>query len=59
HAWDLRAAQTLGLRTAYVTRPVGNPPTATDQFDVCADDLDDLAEQLDKGGPARLGRPKP
>ncbi|RFC77587.1 haloacid dehalogenase type II [Streptomyces sp. AcE210] len=56
HAWDLRAAQTLGLRTAYVTRPVGDPPAAADQFDLYADDL---AEQLGKGGPARLGRPKP
>ncbi|MGW6361269.1 haloacid dehalogenase type II [Streptomyces sp. NPDC055092] len=59
HAWDLRAAQTLGLRTAYVTRPVGDPPTAADRFDLYADDLADLADQLDKGGPARLGRPKP
>ncbi|MGW4386901.1 haloacid dehalogenase type II [Streptomyces sp. NPDC004685] len=59
HAWDLRAAQTLGLRTAYVTRPVGDPPTATDQFDLCADGLDDLADQLGQGGPDRLGRPMP
>ncbi|WP_405483968.1 haloacid dehalogenase type II [Streptomyces sp. NBC_00009] len=59
HAWDLRGAQTFGLRTAYVTRPVGDPPTVADRFDLYADDLDDLADQLDKGGPARLGRPKP
>ncbi|MFE2736149.1 haloacid dehalogenase type II [Streptomyces sp. NPDC059349] len=57
HAWDLRAAQTLGLRTAYVTRPVGDPPTTTDRFDLYADDLDDLADQLDKAGPARPGLP--
>ncbi|MFE6760571.1 haloacid dehalogenase type II [Streptomyces sp. NPDC057684] len=52
HAWDLRAAQALGLRTAYVTRPVGDPPTAADQFDLYADGLDELADQLDKGDPA-------
>ncbi|WP_405637580.1 haloacid dehalogenase type II [Streptomyces sp. NBC_00056] len=57
HAWDLRAAQTLGLRTAYVTRPVGDPPTVTDQFDLYADGLDDLADQLDKDNPSLLGRP--
>ncbi|MCX4650157.1 MULTISPECIES: haloacid dehalogenase type II [unclassified Streptomyces] len=59
HAWDLRAAQTLGLRTAYVARPVGDPPTSTDQFDLYADGLDDLADQLDKAVPARPGRPQP
>ncbi|QHC23209.1 haloacid dehalogenase type II [Streptomyces sp. GS7] len=47
HAWDLRAAQNLGLRTAYVTRPVGDPPTPSDQFDLHAEDLTDLANQLD------------
>ncbi|KUF18744.1 haloacid dehalogenase type II [Streptomyces silvensis] len=46
HAWDLRAAQALGLRTAYVARPVGDPPTSTDRFDVYADGLDDLADRL-------------
>ncbi|MDX3802221.1 haloacid dehalogenase type II [Streptomyces sp. AK04-3B] len=48
HAWDLRAAQGLGLRTAYVTRPVGDPPTSSDRFDLHADDLADLADQLDR-----------
>jgi 2-haloacid dehalogenase len=52
HAWDLRAAQGLGLRTAYVARPVGDPPTSSDEFDLCADGLADLAHQLD----GRLGR---
>ncbi|MGW0761438.1 haloacid dehalogenase type II [Streptomyces sp. NPDC002814] len=33
HAWDLRGAQTLGLGTAYVQRPVADPPLATDSFD--------------------------
>ncbi|MYT76784.1 2-haloacid dehalogenase [Streptomyces sp. MnatMP-M77] len=46
HAWDLRGAQALGLRTAYVARPVGGPPTAADRFDLHARDLTDLAEQL-------------
>ncbi|MEV5527747.1 haloacid dehalogenase type II [Streptomyces prunicolor] len=49
HAWDLRGAQALGLRTAYVARPVGDPPTASDRFDLHADDLTGLADQLDHG----------
>ena len=47
HAWDLRGAQGLGLRTAYVARPVGDPPTSSDGFDLQADDLAGLADQLD------------
>jgi len=46
HAWDLRAAQALGLRTAYVARPVGDPPAPTDRFDLHAAGLADLADQL-------------
>ncbi|MEU4921761.1 haloacid dehalogenase type II [Streptomyces parvus] len=46
HAWDLRGAQALGLRTAYVARPVGDPPTPSDRFDLYAQDLADLADQL-------------
>lgn len=46
HAWDLRGAQALGLRTAYMARPVGDPPTASDRFDLYAEDLADLAGQL-------------
>ncbi|KAK1181730.1 haloacid dehalogenase type II [Streptomyces sp. NBS 14/10] len=46
HAWDLRGAQRLGLRTAYVARPVGDPPASSDRFDLYADDLTDLAGQL-------------
>ncbi|MFD7292401.1 haloacid dehalogenase type II [Streptomyces sp. NPDC059897] len=46
HAWDLRAAQALGLRTAYVARPVGDPPAASDRFDFHAADLADLAAQI-------------
>lgn len=47
HAWDLRGAQAVGMRTAYVVRPVGDPPRATDAFDVYAEGLDDLALQLE------------
>ncbi|WP_413809557.1 haloacid dehalogenase type II [Streptomyces sp. OE57] len=47
HAWDLRGAQALGLRTAYVARPVGDPPSPSDRFDLHADGLADLADQLD------------
>ncbi|MGW4039678.1 haloacid dehalogenase type II [Streptomyces sp. NPDC004778] len=46
HAWDLRGAQALGLRTAYVARPVGDPPAPSDRFDLHAEDLADLAGQL-------------
>ncbi|GAA4929884.1 haloacid dehalogenase type II [Streptomonospora halophila] len=47
HAWDLRGAQALGLRTAYVARPVGDPPASADRFDLHAEGLADLADQLD------------
>ncbi|MEU3944803.1 haloacid dehalogenase type II [Streptomyces sp. NPDC029526] len=46
HAWDLRGAQAVGLRTAYVARPVGDPPAPSDRFDLHADGLADLAERL-------------
>ncbi|MFC5956312.1 haloacid dehalogenase type II [Streptomyces pratens] len=46
HAWDLRGAQRLGLRTAYVARLVGDPPTSSDGFDLYADDLSGLADRL-------------
>ncbi|MFE1029601.1 haloacid dehalogenase type II [Streptomyces sp. NPDC058818] len=56
HAWDLRAAQDLGLRTAYVARPVGEPPTSSDRFDLHADGLAGLADRLDHGqGHVRRG----
>ncbi|MYW47881.1 haloacid dehalogenase type II [Streptomyces sp. SID161] len=46
HAWDLRGAQALGLRTAYVARPVGDPAAPADRFDLHAEGLADLAGQL-------------
>jgi 2-haloacid dehalogenase len=46
HAWDLRGAQAVGMRTAYVERPVGDPPSSTDSFDLTADSLDHLATRL-------------
>ena len=46
HAWDLRGAAAVGLRTAYVARPVGDPPSTEDRFDLHARGLDDLADQL-------------
>ncbi|WEV25301.1 haloacid dehalogenase type II [Streptomyces sp. 71268] len=49
HAWDLRAAQAVGLRTAYVARPVGDPPAPTDTFDLHAESLTALADQLTTG----------
>ncbi|RII14772.1 (S)-2-haloacid dehalogenase [Streptomyces sp. YIM 130001] len=50
HAWDLRAAQALGMRTAYVRRPVGDPPTSADTFDLYAQNLDDLVTALTADG---------
>lgn len=46
HAWDLRGAQAVGMRTAYVERPVGDPPSAMDSFDLHAESLDALATTL-------------
>ena len=46
HAWDLRGAQAVGMRTAYVARPVGDPPSKHDSFDLTATSLDDLATML-------------
>jgi 2-haloacid dehalogenase len=46
HAWDLRGAQELGLRTAYVQRPVGDPPLATDSFDYHTARLADLVAAI-------------
>jgi 2-haloacid dehalogenase len=47
HAWDLRGAQTVGMRTAYVERPVGDPPSVLDSFDLRTKSLHDLAMSLD------------
>lgn len=52
HQYDLRAAQHLGFRTAFVMRPLEHGPhavpdlTADDSFDVVATDIVDLARQL-------------
>jgi 2-haloacid dehalogenase len=46
HAWDLRGAQALGMRTAYVHRPVGDPPAASDRFDWHLQNLSELADHL-------------
>ncbi|HET7071614.1 MAG TPA: haloacid dehalogenase type II [Nocardioides sp.] len=46
HAWDLRGAQAVGLRTAYVQRPVGDPPTGKDAFDGQFDSLNALVAAL-------------
>lgn len=48
HAWDLRGAQKAGMRTAYVERPVGDPPTTGDAFDLHCDGLDELAALLER-----------
>ncbi|MDQ0643390.1 HAD-IA family hydrolase [Microbacterium murale] len=46
HACDLRAAQDAGMRTCYVDRPVGDPPTASDHFDAAVAGLDELVAGL-------------
>ncbi|MGI5346823.1 haloacid dehalogenase type II [Streptomyces sp. CA-250714] len=46
HAWDLRGAQAVGMRTAYVQRPGGDPPKSTDTFDWRCDSLDELVAAL-------------
>lgn len=48
HAWDLRAARATGMRTAYVARPVGDPPVDSDVVDGRFTCLDDLAAALDR-----------
>ena len=53
HPSDLRAAADVGLRTAYVARPLEHGPQAVpplispDEFDVVASDFVDLASRLD------------
>ncbi|MGP4048014.1 haloacid dehalogenase type II [Streptomyces sp. 2A115] len=46
HAWDLRAAHAVGMRTAYVQRPGGDPPKRTDTFDWRPKSLDELVAAL-------------
>ncbi|QSB16803.1 haloacid dehalogenase type II [Natronosporangium hydrolyticum] len=46
HAWDLRGAQTQGMRTAYIHRPGGDPPTNSDVFDWHGDGLAELVTSL-------------
>ncbi|MEU5743584.1 haloacid dehalogenase type II [Streptomyces tendae] len=49
HAWDLRGARAAGMRTAYVGRPVGDPPTPTDAFDWAVGGLGELVSELTVG----------
>ena len=51
HPWDLRAASVQGMRTAFVSRPGEGVPAPHDRFDLYAENLADLAEQLAPGGP--------
>lgn len=46
HAWDLRGAQTVGMRTAYVQRPGGDAPKRSDTFDWRSDGLDEFVAEL-------------
>lgn len=45
HAWDLRAAAEVGMRSCYVQRPDQEPPPAG-EFDLVVDDLHGLADAL-------------
>jgi 2-haloacid dehalogenase len=55
HQWDLRAAQGVGLKTAFVPRPLQHGPgragdlTPDPTFDVVATDFLNLAERLGAG----------
>ncbi|MFE9336573.1 haloacid dehalogenase type II [Streptomyces sp. NPDC007063] len=49
HAWDLRGAQAAGMRTAYVQRPVGDPPAPGDTFELRTHGLEELATALTAG----------
>jgi 2-haloacid dehalogenase len=46
HAWDLRAAASHGLRTAFVARPGADHPREDDRFDLSVDDLGALGLRL-------------
>ena len=46
HPWDLRAAASLGLRTAYVERGEEGTPEPSDSFDLSFPDLAALAGYL-------------
>jgi 2-haloacid dehalogenase len=52
HNYDLRAARSIGLRTAFVPRPTEYGPQQTtdlvpeEDWDVVATDLRDLATQM-------------
>jgi 2-haloacid dehalogenase len=46
HAWDLRGAQKAGFRTAFVRRPVGDPPTEDDDFDFQGETLAEVVDQI-------------
>jgi 2-haloacid dehalogenase len=46
HAWDLRAAASHGLRTAFVARPGADHPRPDDDFDLSVPDLRGLADAL-------------
>jgi 2-haloacid dehalogenase len=46
HPWDLRAAASHGLRTAYIQRASEGVPAPSDTFDFTAPDLAALATRL-------------
>jgi 2-haloacid dehalogenase len=46
HPWDLRAAATHGLRTAYIQRAGDGEPEPSDRFDLTVPGLAALAAHL-------------
>lgn len=46
HAWDLRGAARVGMRTAYVPRPVADPPLRSDRFDLVLGGPSELVDVL-------------
>lgn len=53
HTWDLRAAATHGIRTAFVARPGAEAPRTDDQFTMEVDDLGALAHRIAADAPRR------
>lgn len=50
HTWDLRAAASHGLRTAFVARPGADHPRHDDHFDLSVPNLRALADALTRAG---------
>ncbi|MET9530122.1 haloacid dehalogenase type II [Streptomyces sp. NPDC006649] len=59
HAWDLRGAQAVGMRTAYVQRSGGDAPKTSDTFDWRSTGLGELISVLAAAQKRRIGSDRP